>query len=143
MKGPDEHCERPWVPEQLQWWRCPHHQPLRKVACSLVFFKRDPLVFPSCFIDESHLVEPGGECSQSTAQEGVKAKVSARQLSSSKGLVTAEARLQTKCFSRMRLESLLCPSLCPSRWEELGRALSIAILGYGIPIGVLVLHALG
>lgn len=32
---------------------------------------------------------------------------------------------------------------CPSRREELRRALSVAILGYGVPIGVLVLHALG
>lgn len=91
VKGPDEPCEWPWDPEQLQWWRCSQHQSLRKVACSLVFFKCDPLVFPSCFIDRSHLVKPGWECSpKSTAQEVVKAKVSARQLSSSKGLVTAE-----------------------------------------------------
>lgn len=131
-----------WVPEQLQWRRCLQHQPLRKVACSSVFLKRDPLVFPSCFIDESHLVEPGGEQPRGQPKKGSKPRFP-HGGSLPPGASDRGAWLQAKCFSRTHLESLLCPWLRPSRREELGRALAIAVLGYGVPVGVLVLHALG
>ena len=61
---------------------------------------------------------------KSTTHEVVKSKVSTRQLRAASASVRAADPAQ------------------PSRGEELGRALSVAVLCYGIPIGVLVLHAL-
>ena len=78
---------------------------------------------------------------KSTTQEVVKAKVKARRPSSSKRTrdhwsVASGHKFFGGAWSPVgRL-------LCPSCREELRRALSVAILGYGVPIGVLVLHAL-
>lgn len=58
------------------------------------------------------------------------------------GLVTAGPGFRPSALAA-RAGKVFCAIAAPSRREELGRALSIAVLGYGVPVGVLVLHALG
>lgn len=114
--------------------------PKRTVACSSVFFERDPLVFPSCFTEQSHPVKPDGEWSQRAQPKKWSRPRFPHDASPFFPRTSARWRLASgcKCGSRVRAASLLRPS----RGEELGRALSVAVLCYGIPIGVLMLYAL-
>ena len=143
VKGPDEHCEWPQVPKQLQWWRHQKRHPLHKVACNCLF-----QMWPAGVSKLLYRLVPSGK-----AQQGMSQRVQAKKWSkpksgqsqgflmttpsSSEGLVTAEAWLEV-------LQScVLGKSSAAISPEELRKAVSEAILCYGIPIGVLRLHGLG
>lgn len=92
----------------------------------LLFLECDPLAFPTALRSKSIWSARGRVRPQSTTQEVVMIKSSLEDQRKASG-----CRLFSSTSSQR------------SRGEELGGALSVAVLCYGVPIGVLVLHALG
>lgn len=94
---------------------------------------------PGHFTEQLHLVMPG----QCVTKDGHSQGLLALPVFSPWTSLGAAAQFQALSSS----EGAPCPGYPsrqrPSRREQLGRALAIAELCYGIPVGVLMLHALG